>query len=105
MTDAIRDKVAIVGAGCSQFGENWDKAPEDMIVEAAYEAYADAGIEDPQRQIEAVFCGSTRPIMAALTCPTSPSSRRFSMTPGMISCSGWQAAAITPMSAARRPAP
>ena len=51
MTDAIRDKVAIVGAGCSQFGENWDKAPEDMIVEAAYEAYADAGIEDPQRLI------------------------------------------------------
>ena len=32
-----------------------------MIVEAAYEAYADAGIEDPQRQIEAVFCGAAYP--------------------------------------------
>jgi acetyl-CoA C-acetyltransferase len=61
MNDAIRDKVAIVGAGCCRFGENWDQAPEDMIVEAAYEAYADAGIEDPQRQIEAVFCGSVYP--------------------------------------------
>ena len=26
-TDAIRDKVAIVGVGCCKFGENWDKAP------------------------------------------------------------------------------
>ena len=59
--DAIRDKVAIVGMGCSKFGENWDKDPQDMIVEAAYEAYADAGLEDPQRQIEAVFCGAQYP--------------------------------------------
>ncbi len=50
MKDAIKDKVAIVGAGCCKFGENWDKSPEDMIVEAAYEAYEDAGIENPQEQ-------------------------------------------------------
>ena len=61
MKDAIRDKVAIVGAGCCKFGENWDKSPEDMIVEAAYEAYEDAGIENPQEQIEAVFCGAVYP--------------------------------------------
>lgn len=59
--DAIRDKVAIVGMGCCKFGENWDKAPEDMIVEAAFEAYQDAGIENPQEQIEAVFCGAVYP--------------------------------------------
>ena len=40
---AVRDKVAIVGMGCSKFGENWDKDPQDMIVDAAYEAYQDAG--------------------------------------------------------------
>jgi acetyl-CoA C-acetyltransferase len=56
--DAIRDKVAVVGVGCCPFGENWDRSPSDMIVDAAYEAYADAGIEDPQRQIDAVFTGS-----------------------------------------------
>jgi len=56
--DAIRDKVAVVGVGCCRFGENWDQAPSDMIVDAAYEAYADAGIEDPQKQIDAVFTGS-----------------------------------------------
>ena len=59
--DAIRDKVAIVGMGCCKFGENWDKAPEDMIVEAAFEAYEDAGIDEPQKQIEAVFCGAVYP--------------------------------------------
>ncbi len=56
--DAIRDKVAVTGVGCCRFGENWDQAPSDMIVDAAYEAYADAGIENPQRQIDAVFTGS-----------------------------------------------
>jgi len=53
--------VAIVGMGCSKFGENWDKDPQDMIVEAAYEAYADAKLDDPQKQIEAVFCGAQYP--------------------------------------------
>jgi len=61
MAEGLRNKVAIVGAGCSQFGENWAMSAEDMIVEAAYEAYADAGIESPQRQIDAVFCGALYP--------------------------------------------
>ncbi|MCZ6568988.1 MAG: acetyl-CoA acetyltransferase, partial [Deltaproteobacteria bacterium] len=61
MREGIRDKVAVVGAGCSKFGENWDQSPEDMIVEAAFEAYEDAGLEDPQRQVEAVFCGAVYP--------------------------------------------
>lgn len=59
--EAIKDKVAIVGMGCSKFGENWNKDPQDMIVEAAYEAYADAGISEPHKQIEAVFCGAQYP--------------------------------------------
>ena len=58
MTDAIRDKVSIVGVGCCKFGENWDKSSADMIVDAAFEAYEDAGIDDPQKQIDAVFTGS-----------------------------------------------
>jgi len=56
--EGIRDKVAIVGVGCCKFGENWDQSPSDMIVDAAYEAYEDAGIDEPQRQIDAVFTGS-----------------------------------------------
>jgi acetyl-CoA C-acetyltransferase len=56
--ESIRDKVAVVGVGCCAFGENWTRSPSDMIVDAAYEAYADAGIDEPQREIEAVFTGS-----------------------------------------------
>jgi acetyl-CoA C-acetyltransferase len=58
MKQGIRDQVAIVGVGCCKFGENWDQSPADMIVDATYEAYADAGIDDPQARIDAVFTGS-----------------------------------------------
>ncbi len=61
MSESIRDKVAVVGVGCCKFGENWDRSREDMIVDAVYEAYEDAGIEDPTRQIDAVFCGAVYP--------------------------------------------
>ena len=61
MSGSIKDKVAVVGVGACKFGENWNSSREDMIVDAAYEAYADAGIENPQEQIEAVFCGAVYP--------------------------------------------
>ncbi|MDY6834682.1 MAG: acetyl-CoA acetyltransferase [Chloroflexota bacterium] len=54
--ESIRDKVAIVGMGCCKFGELWDKGPEDLIVEAAYEAYEDAGIEP--KDIQAAWVGT-----------------------------------------------
>jgi len=66
--EGIRDKVSIVGVGCCAFGENWDQSPSDMIVDAAYEAYADAGIERPQEQIEAVFTGSIYSNAGPLEC-------------------------------------
>jgi acetyl-CoA C-acetyltransferase len=48
MADGIKDKVAILGMGCSRFGERWDASPEDLMVEAYDEAMADAGIEPEQ---------------------------------------------------------
>lgn len=42
--NSIKDKVAVVGMGCTKFGEHWDKSVYDLIIEAAYEAYQDAGI-------------------------------------------------------------
>ena len=45
MASGIRDKVAIVGMGCSRFGERWDAGPEDLMLEAVSEALADAGVE------------------------------------------------------------
>ncbi len=57
MAEGIKDRVAIVGMGCTKFGENWDKSADDMMVEAAYEAYEDAGIEP--KDIDAAWYGTT----------------------------------------------
>jgi acetyl-CoA C-acetyltransferase len=42
--ESIKDKVAIVGMGCTKFGERWDVGPNDLAIEATYEAYEDAGV-------------------------------------------------------------
>ena len=44
MASGIRDKVAILGMGCSKFGERWDVGAEELIVEAFTEASEDAGV-------------------------------------------------------------
>lgn len=54
---SIKDKVAIIGMGCTKFGERWDTGVDDLIVEAAYEAYEDAGV-GPQA-IQAAWVGTT----------------------------------------------
>jgi acetyl-CoA C-acetyltransferase len=45
MASGIRDKVAILGMGCSRFGERWDTDADQLMVEAYGEALTDAGIE------------------------------------------------------------
>ncbi|MCB2088894.1 MAG: acetyl-CoA acetyltransferase [Sphingomonadaceae bacterium] len=45
MAAGIKDKVAIIGMGCTRFGERWDKGADGLMVEAFTEALADAGIE------------------------------------------------------------
>jgi acetyl-CoA C-acetyltransferase len=56
MATGIKDKVAILGMGCSKFGERWDANSSDLMAEAFDEALADAGIE--RSQIEAAWFGS-----------------------------------------------
>jgi acetyl-CoA C-acetyltransferase len=56
MAKGIRDKVAILGMGCTKFGERWDAGPEDLMVEAFVECIEDAGI-DP-KELEAAWFGS-----------------------------------------------
>ena len=53
---SIKDRVAVVGMGCVKFGENWSKSGEDMIIEAAQEAFEDAGID--RNDIEAAWAGT-----------------------------------------------
>lgn len=56
MAKGIRDKVAILGMGCTKFGERWDMSAEQLIVEAFEECIADAGIE--KKDIEAAWLGT-----------------------------------------------
>jgi len=54
--ESIKDKVAIVGMGCTKFGELWDKDVDDLLVEAAFEAFEDAGVEP--KDIQAAWLGT-----------------------------------------------
>ena len=83
MASGIKDKVAILGMGCSKFGERWDKEADDLMVEAFEEAIADAGIE--KNQIEAAWLAtaieeqhvgkSGVPLAMALRLPLIPVTR------------------------------
>jgi acetyl-CoA C-acetyltransferase len=56
MATGIKDKVAIIGMGCTRFGERWDAGAEELIVEAFEEGLADAGID--KHQIQAAWLGT-----------------------------------------------
>jgi acetyl-CoA C-acetyltransferase len=56
MAKGIKDKVAIIGMGCSKFGERWDTGTDGLLAEAFDEALADASIE--RAQIGAAWFGS-----------------------------------------------
>src|SRR5580693_5703073 len=52
----IRDQVAIIGMGCTRFGELWDKGIDDLLTEAATDAATDAGL--PLHDIDAFWLGT-----------------------------------------------
>ena len=55
-SNGIRDRVAIVGMGCTSFGERWDKGVNDLLVEASKEALTSAGVE--LRDVDAFWLGT-----------------------------------------------
>jgi len=83
MAEGIKDKVAIIGMGCTRFGERWDDSSEDLIVEAYKEAMEDAGIE--KKDLQAAWFGScmdevnvgksATPLSIALKLPYLPVTR------------------------------
>ncbi len=56
MADGIRDKVAVLGMGCSVFGERWEDDAADLLLEAYQECIEDAGIE--KKDIQAAWIGN-----------------------------------------------
>ena len=83
MAQGIRNKVAVIGMGCTGFGELWDKSADDLMVDAFKEALQDAGIE--KQDIGAAFLStcfeevnigkSAIPLSRALKLPFTPVSR------------------------------
>lgn len=83
MAQGIKDKVAIIGMGCTRFGERWESSPEDLMVEAFLECLEDAGIE--KKEIEAAYLGThfdevnvgkaALPLALALKLPYIPVTR------------------------------
>jgi acetyl-CoA C-acetyltransferase len=62
---SIKDRAAIVGMGCTRFGERWDMGVEDLIVEAAYEAFEDAGIGP--KDVQAAWIGTVQSGFSSIT--------------------------------------
>jgi acetyl-CoA C-acetyltransferase len=83
MATGIRDKVAIIGMGCTKFGERWDVGSEELMVEAFEEAIEDAGID--RQEIQAAWLGtcfeevnvgkSALPLSLTLRLPKIPVTR------------------------------
>ncbi len=56
MATGIRDKVAIIGMGCTRFGERWEVGAEELMVEAFSECIQDADVDI--KDIEAAWLGT-----------------------------------------------
>src|SRR5688500_19942575 len=55
-SNGIRDRVAIVGSGCTRFGELWDKSGGDLLVDSSTDACSSAGID--LKDIDAYWLGT-----------------------------------------------
>jgi len=83
MSKGIKDKVAILGMGCTRFGERWESDGQDLMVEAFKECIADAEIE--KKQIRGGYLGTSQapihmgrtglPLSLTLKLPNIPVTR------------------------------
>ena len=60
----IRDRVAIVGMGCTPFAEHWDKGLDDLLLEASNEAFASAGVG--KQDVDAYWVGTAQSGMSGM---------------------------------------
>ena len=61
----IMDRVAIIGMGCTEFGEHWDKSVDDMLVDASQAALQSAGVTIDQ--IDPFWLGTAGSGVSGLT--------------------------------------
>jgi acetyl-CoA C-acetyltransferase len=63
-SNGIRDKVAIVGMGCTPFAEHWDKGADDLMVDAATAALDSAGVT--KQDVDAYWFGTATTAMSGM---------------------------------------
>jgi len=61
----ICDQVAIVGMGCTEFGEHWDRSTDDLLVEAVGAATSSASVD--VKDIDAFWLGTYQSGISGLT--------------------------------------
>jgi len=61
----IKDRVAIVGMGCTPFGERWDKSTDDLLIDATQDAFESVGLT--KDDVDAYWLGTMGSGYAGLT--------------------------------------
>ena len=61
----IKDRVAIVGMGCTKFAEHWDKSADDLIIDATNELFSTTGVS--KQDVDAYWLGTAQTGMAGIT--------------------------------------
>jgi acetyl-CoA C-acetyltransferase len=60
----VRDRVAIVGMGCTRFAEHWDKGVDELLLDATGEAFAAAGVG--KDDVDAYWLGTAQSGMSGM---------------------------------------
>ena len=61
----IKDRVAIVGMGCTNFVEHWDLGLDDLVIEASNQCYSSAGVA--KNDVDAYGLGTAQGGMSGIT--------------------------------------
>jgi acetyl-CoA C-acetyltransferase len=61
----IKDQVAIVGMGCTSFGERFDTGLDDLIIDASNQAFTGAGVD--KDTVDAYWFGTAQSGMSGIT--------------------------------------
>jgi acetyl-CoA C-acetyltransferase len=60
----IKDRVAIIGMGCTRFAEHFDKGTDDLLIDAANDAFKDAGVT--KDDVDAFWLGTAQSGMSGM---------------------------------------
>src|SRR3977135_3221028 len=60
----IKDRVAIVGMGCTNFGEQWNKGTDDLLIDASEATFASAGVT--KDDVDAYWLGTAMSGMSGM---------------------------------------